>query len=164
LQVFLERILKMLLFAFDPGKSGAWAAITHTGEYHTCGDYIFHDRGLDTEMVWGELCLARDGQDCEVVVEAVHSMPRDGVRQAFSFGSSFGSVLALAQRFRAPWHLVPPHQWKRDLGLTSDKEESLIMAREIWPAAPLLRKKDNGRAEALLIALWYKRKFIDGAE
>jgi hypothetical protein len=38
------------------------------------------------------------------------------------------------------------------------------MAREIWPAAPLLRKKDNGRAEALLIALWYKKKFIDASE
>ena len=154
----------MLLFAFDPGKSGAWAAITHAGDYHSCGDMIYNDVGLDTEAVWGELCLARDGQDCNVIVEAVHSMPRDGVRQAFSFGASFGGVLGLANRFRAPLTLVPPHQWKKDLGLTSDKVESLIMAREIWPAAPLLRKKDNGRAEALLIALWFKRKFLDDAE
>ena len=154
----------MLIFAFDPGKSGAWAAITHAGDYHTCGDMVYTDGILDTEYVWGELCLARDGQDCVIAVEAVHSMPRDGVRQAFSFGSSYGGVLALAQRFRAPWVLVPPQQWKKDLGLTSDKEDSLLMARDLWPEAPLARKKDNGRAEALLIARWYKHKFLDDAE
>jgi hypothetical protein len=31
------------------------------------------------------------------------------------------------------------------------------MARELWPNAPLTRQKDNGRAEALLIAEWARK-------
>ena len=147
----------MLIFSFDPGKTGAWGAITHTGKYHACGDMIFDDKIINTEKIWAEICMARDGQDCQVVVEAVHSMPRDGVRQAFSFGTSFGAVIGLAQRFRAPWHFVSPRQWKSDMGLTSDKNESLAMARELWPTAPLKRKMDNGRAEALLMAEWLRK-------
>jgi crossover junction endodeoxyribonuclease RuvC len=54
--------------------------------------------------------------------------------------------------------LVRPRAWKKDMGLTADKDESLSMARELWPDAPLARKKDNGRAEALLIAEWLRRQ------
>ena len=150
----------MLIFGFDPGKSGAWGAITHTGAYHSCGDMLHGDKGILTEEIWAEICLARDGQDCEIVVEAVHSMPRDGVRQAFSFGTSYGAVLGLAQRFRAPWHFVSPRVWKRAMELDNDKDKSLALARELWPTAPLARKKDNGRAEALLMAEWLRRENV----
>jgi len=150
----------MLIYGIDPGKSGAWAAITHTGKYHTCGDMHHTDTYLLTEQIWAEMLLSRDGQDCEVVVEEVHSMPRDGVRQAFSFGSSYGAIIGIAQRFRSPWHLVRPQAWKRYYGLTADKNDSLELARELWPDAPLTRKKDNGRAEALLISEYWRRQLF----
>ena len=97
----------------------------------------------------------KDGE-CMVVVEAVHSMPRQGVSSSFKFGVSYGVALSLAQSLGA-WSPVTPHVWKRDLELTSDKNESLAMARLLWPDAPLARKRDNGRAEALLMAEWKRR-------
>ena len=62
----------MLIFGIDPGFSGAWGAITHNGQYHTVGDMIHDGETLDTEAIWSEMLLARDGQDCEVVLELVH--------------------------------------------------------------------------------------------
>jgi hypothetical protein len=54
--------------------------------------------------------------------------------------------------------MVTPQKWKKDLKLDSDKNKSLALARELWPLAPLERKKDNGRAEALLMAEWLRRQ------
>jgi hypothetical protein len=150
----------MLIFGIDPGFSGAWGVVTHTGRYHTCGDMVHNGEHLDTEAVWSEMLLARDGQDCEVVLELVHSMPKQGVSSTFKFGMAFGGAIALAQRFRSPWHLVRPQAWKRYYGLTADKNDSLDLARELWPDAPLTRKKDNGRAEALLISEYWRRQLF----
>jgi hypothetical protein len=66
-------------------------------------------------------------------------------------------AIAIMERINCPWMLVTPHKWKKDMGLTADKNESLAMARELWPNAPLARKMDNGRAEALLMAEWLRR-------
>lgn len=148
----------MLIFGFDPGLSGAWGAITHNGKYHTCGDMHHEDKRLLTNKIWAELCTARDGQDCEVVVEKVHAMPGQGVSSMFNFGVAYGGVLSLAERFNCPWHMVTPRTWKNALGLDSDKAKSLLMARELWPEAPLSRKMDNGRAEALLLAEYWRRQ------
>jgi hypothetical protein len=41
--------------------------------------------------------------------------------------------------------------------LTSDKEQSLITARLMFPQAILKLKKDHGKAEALLIAEYARR-------
>jgi hypothetical protein len=54
-------------------------------------------------------------------------------------------------------HAVQPQKWKAFVGLTGkDKDASLAMAARLYPSAePLLkRKKDHGRAEALLVAHW----------
>ena len=78
---------------------------------------------------------------------------------SFKFGVAFGGAIALAERFNCPWHLVTPQAWKKSLKLTSDKQQSLDMARQLWPTAPLDRQKDNGRAEALLLAEWLRRQY-----
>jgi hypothetical protein len=46
------------------------------------------------------------------------------------------------------------------MGLTADKKDSLVMARELWPDSPLERVKDNGRAEALLLAEWLRKAYF----
>lgn len=94
-----------------------------------------------------------------IVVEAVHAMPKQGVSSSFKFGMSYGAALCLAQRFLEQWELVQPRVWKRDMGLTADKTDSLNMARQKWPEAPLKRVKDNGRAEALLLSEWLRQAY-----
>lgn len=133
--------------------------IDHHGKYWSCGDMNNDGKHLNHEGIWAEISQARDRQDCQVVIEAVHAMPGQGVSSSFKFGMAFGGAISLAQRLKCPWHLVTPRKWKQDMGLTSDKNDSLVMARQTWLNAPLTRKKDNGRAEALLMAEWLRRSF-----
>ena len=145
----------MLYLGIDPGLSGAWGMIDHHGCYWSCGDMHHDTEGiLDTERIWDEMCQARDRLDTKVFIEKVHSMPKQGVSSTFKFGMAFGGALSLARRFKTEVVMVTPQLWKKTLVLNSDKQLSLDMAREIFPQAPLHFKKHNGRAEALLIALY----------
>lgn len=142
----------------DPGFSGAWGLIDHNSKYISCGDMLNNGTHILSRHVHAEIVQAIDRQDLEGVIESVHSMPNQGVSSSFKFGMAFGMAIAIMERINCPWHLVTPHKWKRDMGLTSDKDQSLEMARQMWPKAPLARKKDNGRAEALLMAEWLRKQ------
>ena len=146
----------MKILGIDPGFSGAWGMIDWHGDFVACGDMLNDSKQLLTNDIHREISQARDGCDLEVCVEAVHAMPAQGVSSTFKFGVAFGMALAMTQRINAPVHLVTPRTWKKDLGLSKDKNQSLDMARALWPSAPLTRKKDNGRAEALLLAHWWR--------
>ena len=54
--------------------------------------------------------------------------------------------------------------WKRTMGLDSQKAGSLDKARLLFPTADIERKKDHGRAEALLLAEYGRRTFTRSAE
>jgi crossover junction endodeoxyribonuclease RuvC len=101
---------------------------------------------------------ALERQDAQFILEAVHAMPKQGVSSTFKFGMAFGSAITIIERFSKTVHMVTPQKWKKEMKLTSDKAQSMAMARELWPLAPLHRAKDNGRAEALLLAEWYRRQ------
>ena len=147
-----------LYMGIDPGFSGAWGMIDQNGAYWSCGDMINNITFIDTQTIFAEMAQARDGSDLEIIIEAVHAMPKQGVSSTFKFGMAYGAAISLAQRFNVPISTVSPRVWKRRLGLDADKELSLEMARALWPTAPLARKKDNGRAEALLMAHWLRKE------
>lgn len=149
----------MLYLGIDPGFSGAWGLIDHHGQYRGCGDMHHTDKYLLTQFVFEEIVDALHGDDHEVVVETVHSMPKQGVASSFKFGVAYGGAVALAERLNSAWHMVTPQVWKKALKLDSDKQKSLALARQLWPEAPLKRQKDNGRAEALLMAYWLRKEY-----
>lgn len=146
----------MIIFGIDPGFSGGWGAIDETGAYVNCGDMLHTGNFLHFNQILKAMRETVKDGECIVVVEAVHAMPKQGVSSSFKFGVSYGVALSLAQAMGV-WELVTPRVWKQDLELTADKNDSLAMARLLWPDAPLARKKDNGRAEALLMAEWKRR-------
>ena len=150
----------MIYVGVDPGFSGAWGMVDHNGKYISCGDMIHDGRHIDTRMVHAEMSQALDKQDAEFVIEFVHAMPQQGVSSTFKFGVAYGAAIAVLQRFNNTFHAVPPRVWKRAMELDNDKDKSLALARELWPLAPLARKKDNGRAEALLMAEWLRRESV----
>jgi hypothetical protein len=152
----------MLIYGIDPGFSGAWGVITHTGKFHTCGDMANNGIYIDTEYVWAEMSLARDGQDCSVIVESVGAMPGQGVSSSFKFGMAYGAAISLASRLKCGVELVRPQKWKKEMGLSSDKNLSLEMARDLWPDAPIKLKKHADRAEALLLAEYLRRQLFEG--
>jgi crossover junction endodeoxyribonuclease RuvC len=96
-------------------------------------------------------------------MEQVHSMPSQGVSSTFTFGRAVGVISAVCELTRYPVHLVTPQKWKKHFHLTADKNESLDMARYLWPEAKLKLKKDINKAEALLIAE-YLRHTLHGIQ
>ena len=90
-----------------------------------------------------------------VFIERVASMPKQGVASTFSFGKSAGIVEGVVGALGLPYRLVTPGVWKRRANLIGKpKDASRALAITLYPemAPRLTRKKDNGRAEALLIA------------
>lgn len=99
---------------------------------------------------------------CVVGIENVHAMPGQGVTSMFSMGNGFGTWVGILAALRFPYEKIEPRAWKKELGLGvgADKNASVVLASRLFPRAPLARKKDHGRAEALLIAEHCRRKFM----
>ena len=85
-------------------------------------------------------------------LERVNAFPGQGVGSMFSLGMSFWGAAGVLAACGIPCQLVAPQDWKRHFGLEKDKADSLALARRYFPNIDLSRKKDHGRAEALLIA------------
>lgn len=76
-----------------------------------------------------------------------------GAASAFNFGESFGRIRGVLEALEIPYELVTPQKWKKAAGLVgAQKDASRARAQMLYPTAKLERKKDVGRAEALLIA------------
>lgn len=85
--------------------------------------------------------------------------PKDGKQGWYSSGYSYGIWVGILATLGFTIIPVPACRWKRALGLVgceSPKDESRNLASTMFPsvASQLKRKKDHGRAEALLIAAW----------
>lgn len=89
-----------------------------------------------------------------VCMEAVHSMPNQGVSSVFRFGTGYGILLGVIGTLGYPLRLVTPRVWKSKYSLSSDKETSRLRATEFFPdCAKLWRlKKHDGIAESALLA------------
>lgn len=95
-----------------------------------------------------------------VMLERVSAMPGQGVSSTFNFGVSVGIIRGvLAAREIVLVH-VQPSKWKARFNLSRDKELSRSRAIDLYPgqSTRLARKKDHGRAEALLIAHYAKEQ------
>ncbi len=83
--------------------------------------------------------------------------PQTGFGVADGQGIVKGAVAAL----HLPLSYAEPQIWKRYYGLKGGREHkhlSRSKAIGLYPTAPLTRAKDEGVAEALLIAHWYVMK------
>lgn len=158
--------MKPRLFAgIDPGITGAVGIVREDGTPAAVLDMPILTtttgrKQVDAAALAG---LLRDADPAFVLVERVGPRPGEGAVGAFAFGHTFGSILAVLATMGLPHDVVQPAQWKRRAGIPpgADKAASIQTAIRLFPsAAPWLsRKKDDGRAEALLIALqaWERR-------
>jgi len=95
-----------------------------------------------------------------VVIEEVHSMPKQGVASTFKFGKGFGILLGVIGGIGHPMERVRPQEWKKEFTLVGkDKDASRHKATELWPSMAVKwpRKADNGLTDAALIAEWGRR-------
>lgn len=97
---------------------------------------------------------------CVAVCESVSARPGQGVTSMFGFGRSLGVVEGVLAGMSIPYELVPPATWVKHMRVSPGKGGSRQRAMEIWPAkaGEFKRVKDDGRADAALIALYlYKQ-------
>ena len=89
-------------------------------------------------------------------VEKVGAMPGQGVSSMFQFGRSVGMVEGVLATLLIPTSYVTPQVWQKEVGARGGKDASRARAAELFPAyaANFQRKKDDGRADAALIA-WF---------
>ena len=90
-----------------------------------------------------------------VWLEKVSAMPGQGVTSVFSFGRSTGVVEGVTAALGLSLRLVTPQMWKKRAGLTGkakDAARTLCVQSHPEIAGELTRKKDVGRADAILIA------------
>jgi crossover junction endodeoxyribonuclease RuvC len=98
--------------------------------------------------------------DCHVVIEKVGAMPGQGVTSMFNFGRSAGIIEGVVAALQRPYTYVTPATWTKAVGRAAGKDASRMRAMELFPAKADLfkRAKDDGRADAALIAYWYITK------
>ncbi len=145
----------MIFAAIDPGSVHAAIAVFHDGTPVFVDDIRTVNGMLDSTALAHAI---EDMKVSHVVVENVHSMPKQGLSSTFKFGMAVGIIHGVAGALRLPLTLVTPSQWKSFHGLKGpDKEPGRQLAIRKWPQhnRHLDRKKDADRAEALLIGDWY---------
>ncbi len=146
----------------DPGQTGALCFLDGNSlpvvvDMPTVGGRI-NPYALTAILIeWGPVEAA--------AVEQVHSMPRQGVSSSFTFGMGYGVLLGVLAALQRPVIDVTPSKWTKEFGVGSDKDLHRRRAMDIWPAAAQLftRKKDDGRADAALIARWAQQQSLRAA-
>jgi len=158
-----------LYIGIDPGLDGALVATSDKAAYFwdtpsllvgtkRQPDVAAMSRILDQE-VEGASGIGRPGW--RVAIEAVHSMPKQGVASSFAFGFGYGVWFGLLTALGISFETVSPQRWKKSLmdGMPREKDSSRQRAMQLFPktAEDLKLKKHHGRADALLIAEWRRR-------
>ncbi len=152
-----------MIVTCDPGLNGAFFV----------EDTFFSAISMPTKMIAMRRNMRRVLDEDEVanilrtpykshicfVIEKVHGAPRQSAPAAFTFGYGYGVLVTTARLFGYRIVEVPAAKWKRELKVPADKEKARAMASELMPDLahmwPL--KKDDGKAEAALLNLWFKR-------
>jgi hypothetical protein len=94
------------------------------------------------------------------LIERAQAMPKQGASSGFKYARAVGAIEAAITLCSIPVEIVEPSVWKRFWRLPGkDKESGRQRALQLFPSAhaALERKKDHGRAEATLIALYGAR-------
>ena len=148
-----------MIAGIDPGQTGAIAFIYPNGKveiHDTPIEKVKKGKRIKTEYLPGNMSDLLKGLEINhVYIESVHAMPGQGVTSMFNFGKGFGIWIGILAALKIPYTLIPPQAWKKHLmqGM-KDKDAARIRAQQLYPSVTkeLSRKKDVGRADALLIA------------
>lgn len=140
----------MSVIGVDPGKKGGIAFIS--------GNYASIHRMPDSPHQIITLLDYLRLEDTMLVVELSQPMPGQGVVSSFTYGRHFGGFEWYAYLRGMRYVEVRPAKWKKEMGLNSDKINSIKLCQRLYPNLSLIptgcRKPHDGMAEALLIAEW----------
>jgi hypothetical protein len=145
-----------VIIAIDPGLTGAVAFYIAKRNYMAVYDMPVMGSEVDAHQL---RTLIRSHGATSAIIERVGPMPRDGVMQAWRFSATFAVAKTVVALMGMPTTLVPASVWKKAIhvrGGPEGKEQCRTLAIQMFPAnaADFARKKDAGRAEAALLAVY----------
>tara|TARA_Y200000002_G_scaffold117336_1_gene95931 strand:+ start:558 stop:1052 length:495 start_codon:yes stop_codon:yes gene_type:complete len=160
----------MFIIGIDPGISGAMCffesdIIKDVIEMPVMADGKKNKRQINGPQIVNEIQKRIENipkKNIFVVVEHVSAMPGQGVTSMFNFGQSFGVIKGICSALKLPIYFVRPVKWKKYFNLIkTDKEASRSKAIQIFPyiSSKLSKKKDNNKADAILIASFFNNTF-----
>lgn len=145
----------------DPGITGAIASISPSGiEFVDCPSIKQNGKNRPNSTLMAAELKRLALPDSIAIIEIVHAMPGQGVSSMFTFGMGYGIWLGLLSGLGIPFEMITPQTWKKHFGVGGDKEASRNIALQLFPSTTndLKLKKHHGRAEALLLAEYLRRK------
>lgn len=142
----------MVNVGIDIGAKGA-LCILDTSNSNTSICFVDYSKvGLN-----GYINALKNLQTDNIIVELVHSMPKQGVASMFSFGQRFGEVIGILTALNKNYILVTPQKWQKELNLMpkATKKQIASTILDIYPQANLLGNRGgllDGRSDALALA------------
>ena len=118
-------MIKDLVIGIDPGKSGGIATI-----YNNRASMLVKMPGTPQALVefFRDLGFPsiKEKYNVSIYLEKVHAMPRDGSRQAFTFGKGVGVIEGVLAAFGLHnlTELTSPQVWMKHYGLKREKLET----------------------------------------
>ena len=156
----------MLVIGIDPGVSGSICffkdgKILDVIDMPTMNEGKKNKKQVNGAQIYNEIKKRINnnyGSDVRVIIEHVTAMPGQGVTSMFNFGQSFGILKGICSAMQLSMYFVRPAKWKKYFNLiNSEKDASRTRAIEIFPyfSTHLSKKKDNNKADAILIASFF---------
>lgn len=150
-----------MILAIDPGASGALAFFNVAAGTLDIIDMPTvevkrnnkNKREISPQML-AALILGRG--PTVAVLERVGARPGEASSFAYQFGRGVGMVEGVLAALHIPTEYVTPQAWQKAVGARDGKDGNRQRAAELFPAYAHLfaRKKDDGRADAALMAFW----------
>lgn len=140
-----------IVIGIDPGSVSGGIAIFQNGIARTW-------KMPETDRDIFDLLESFYFYDPTVFMEAVHSMPKQGVTSSFAFGRNYGFLRGVVTALKYPLYYVTPQKWQKALGCLThgDKNISKAKAQQLFPQL----KITHATADALLICEYGRRMLI----
>ncbi|KQI67029.1 hypothetical protein AN189_17550 [Loktanella sp. 3ANDIMAR09] len=142
-----------IYLGIDPGKKGALALLDSETLRVSCHDMPGTTQELH-DLVAGLPMIKA------TALEKLFTGPAMGRKTLCTMFMNFGILKGALMWRDIPFREIEPSKWKAALGLSKDKNASREMAMQLFPddAEQFKRVKDDGRAEAALLAYWGMQK------
>ena len=153
---------KLTYVGCDPGLGGALAVWRPADEMLLVIDMPTHEingkRRIDLYQLSAELkSWIAVSPNARAIVENVGAFPGQSPNSMFNFGFAAGALQSAIATLELPMVLVVSQVWKKVYGIPGGRENKDVSRQKasmLFPKFAHLwaRKKDDGRAEAVLLA------------
>lgn len=148
-----------VIVGIDPGFKGAVAFLWPDMRLEVHDMPLIKNSSGKTELnlhALHEILQPETDEHHVAFIEKVHAMSGQGVTSMFRFGETYGATQMSCAAHQMIMQYVAPTTWKKHFKLSRNKGVSRGLATQRFPknAGDFKRVKDDGRAEAALIALY----------